>query len=344
MIRLRFVLFVLLPVAFAFGCSAGITCGAGTVQKTDDQGNQTCVAPSAAGIPCDAADGGTAHLVGDVCVGDPAHFPMCGSGTHLDKASNSCLPDANADPCKAPPCTAGDTGGPPMGMGFCVNGVVRYLKDDSCTAGKVFEVRAYDPFAFLADPKNAMPSQVVMTDANGGYKLSNIVDMTGQKLVAIAVIDPADANGKHTFILAGSGAQNVMGGGSYRVDLSAIELGLVAMWDAQAGLNGAESFESVGGYLARFYTGADEKMRAAGVQLTFEVKPAPKTFYFKGNVSTIDTSLMATDAATGTALQRVEASGKLGFYSGLGGGVTWEKAPGASVPGVIFVQRFHPMM
>ena len=333
----RFALSLLLPLALAAGCQQSLTCGAGTVQKTDDQGNQSCVAPSASGIACDSPDGGTARLVGGVCMGDPGSFPTCGGGTHLDKASNLCLPDKNADACMAPPCLPAD-----MAMGFCVNGVVRYLKDESCTAPKVFEVRAYDPFAFLNNP-NVMPEQVVMTDANGGYKLTNLVDMTGQALVAIAVIDPAADPKNHMFILSGSGAQSVMNGKSYRVDLYAIELGLVAMWDAQAGLNGPESFEAVGGYLARFYSAADEKMLVPGVQLTLGAKPAPKTFYFKGNLSTIDKSLMATDAI-GTAIQRVAMPGDLQNYSGMGGGNTWQIAPGASAAGVIFVQRFHPAM
>ena len=52
---------------------------------------------------------------------------------------------------------------------------------------------------------------------------------------------------------------------------------------------------------------------------------------------------MATDASTGCGIQVISES--LGSYSGMGGGVaTWEQVLGTSVPNVIFLQKFYPMM
>ncbi len=66
-----------------------------------------------------------------------------------------------------------------------LNGVVRYLKDGSYTKGKVFAVRAYDPFAFLGNTSVA-PLATGMTDANGTYILPS-VDVPGLGTIAVAV-------------------------------------------------------------------------------------------------------------------------------------------------------------
>lgn len=317
-------------LALPAGCD-GLVCGPGTEKKVDALGHPACVLPSATDTPCNADAG--AVLVGGVCVGDKNKFPTCGPGTRLDVASNQCLPDVIV-PCMTPPsCTAGD-----KNTGFCVHGVVRYLKDDSCTAPKTLEVRAYEPFSFLSDPKNAKPIAVSMTDANGGYKFGNLArNDFGQGIVAIAVVDPG---GPSTYVLSGSGAANVSNGNEYRVDPFAVEATLVASWDTQAGLAGNGTFEVNGAYLARFYLDAAETMPAAGVKLTESGMPAT-AFYFKGALTTIDKTLMATDASGAAILKPIG----LPTFSGTGGGVAkWEGVQGASTAGVVFIQKFHPAM
>ena len=277
----------------AAGCDT-LVCGPGQLKKFDDaSGRPQCVEPSAKDTPCDVDAG--ALLVGGVCVGDKNKFPSCGPGTKLDPTSNQCLPDVVAPCSTAPPCAAAD-----KANGFCVRGVVRYLKDDTCTAGKTFEVRAYDPLQFLSDPKNAKPQLVTMTDATGGYKLGNLVDQSGQALVAIAVTDPG---GPSMYILSGSGARNVSKGNEYRVDPFAIETSLVAAWDTQVGLAGNNTFEMTGAYLARYYTSADETKAVSGVKLTYAGMTPANTYYFKGSLATLDKTLTATDAV-GAAISR----------------------------------------
>src|SRR5262249_43625764 len=141
---------------------------------------------------------------------------------------NTCVPTGGMTmPCSVvPQCTAADL---MNGTRFCVNGVVRYLKDDSCSAGKTFQVLAFDPIQFLLNPGTAMPKATTTTDANGGYKLGGLKDDSGFQLIAIAVIDQVDGMG--TFIMSGSGAQGVTPNNTYRVDLYAVEKALVASWD-----------------------------------------------------------------------------------------------------------------
>jgi hypothetical protein len=146
----------------------------------------------------------------------------------------------------------------------------------------------------------------------------------------------------HNYILSGSGQQNVLPGAGYRVNVYAIENSLVAAWDMQAGLAGADTIEMRGGYAFCFFSAVDESMPVAGAQLTLNGSPNPmNTFYFSGARTTIGKS-MQTDA-TGCGVQQVKTI--LGTYSGMGGGVSaWEQPLGTSVPNVIFVQKFHPMM
>lgn len=312
------------------GCS-GLECGAGTVEKVDPAtGRAQCVAASATSIPCDV-DGG-AQIVGGVCQGDPGQFPTCGAGTTLDPASGTCVATDDGSTTRPPPCPKPDADH------ICVNGVVRFLVDGSYTAGTAFEVRAYDPIAFLYAPDDTEPLATTTTDAKGTYVLPDLTP-PGTGLIAIAVIDPAT---DHQYVLSAAGAKDLQGGQSYQVDPYAVPATLVADWDTQAGYTGSDGFVGQGAYVALFMDGpGDGAHPVAGVTLTFGNAPAPDRFYFSGSRATLETSLTATDGATGSAVQRV-TSGMLGSYSGSGGGITWEQVLGSSTSNVVFVQRFQP--
>ena len=115
--------------------------------------------------------------------------------------------------------------------------------------------------------------------------------------------------------------------------------------DQGAGLTGSNTFEARGAYVARFI---DEQrgrdacgQRVASVVLVTPGQPSPQQYFFRGDLATIDSTLQATDAATGSLV--TINSGNLTNYSGAGGRILsrWETLPGASAPGVVFVQPFH---
>lgn len=312
------------------GCSS-LECGPGTVEKVDPAtGRAQCVAASATSIPCDV-DGG-AQIVGGVCQGDPGKFPTCGAGTVLDPASGTCVATDDGSTTRPPPCPTPDANH------ICVNGVVRFLVDGNYTAGTTFEVRAYDPIAFLFMPDTTAPLATTTTDAKGTYVLPNL-SPPGTGLIAVAVIDPGT---NHQYALSAAGAKDLQGGKSYQVDPYAVPASVVAGWDTQAGYGGADGFVGKGAYVALFMSGpGDSAHPVEGVTLTFGNMPAPDRFYFGSDRATLDSSLTATGAATGSAVQRV-TPGMLGSYSGSGGGITWEQVLGSSTSGVVFVQRFQP--
>ena len=334
MLRIALPLFALTTLALPAGC-ASRECGPNTSEKVDPMTGVAQCVPSANGggapIPCNVDAG--ARLVGGVCEGDPAQYPRCGEGTKLDEKSRTCVPTGGGA-ITAPPCAA------PMGDKVCINGVVRYLRDGTNTKGRKLEVRAYDPFAFLGDPKNAVPLAVGMTDENGTYILPS-VPAPALMTIAVAV---TDVGGPIAFPLSGSGADNVTRGNSYSIDLFAVEATTVAAWDQQLGFSGMDTFEAKGAYVGIFVSGKETTSPpVAGVVMTLGGKPAVDQFFFKNDRASIDKTAMATDAATGSAVQRI-ASG-LDTYSGTGGGVArWESGPGTSVAGVVFVQVFHPEM
>lgn len=315
-------------------CSETI-CGPGTVSRFNpDTGNQECVLPDAIkGVQCDPA---TASQVGGVCTGDPNKFPSCGPGTMLDTGTNSCVPTGSTEPLPKP-CDAMQ----PMGK-FCVNGVIRYLKDNTVAKGVTLEVRAVNPIDFLFNPQT--PPQQTVTTSDGTYTMNGLADQSGMGLIAFGTTDP----GSSVYMLTGAGLDMVGAGGKYRVDLYVVEKSLVAMWDQQAGLSGTETFEEKGAYLAKFIDkprGQEASAKpVAGVVLTMMGAKAADQYFFKGNLSTIDTSLMATDAMTGAAVQRVIPMA-LTNYSGMAsGGLLFETLPGGSLKGVVFVATFHTKM
>lgn len=330
-----------LPPLLLQGCS-NLACGDGTEQFYDTKtGKTTCVAPSSdAGVTCAPP----AMIVGGVCTASGAQF--CGTGTKLDQDAGVCV-STNMMMMGGNP-TPPDCPTPKSGT-FCINGVVRFLKDDSFTKGTTLEVRAYDPLGFLSNPSGTPPQKTVQTDANGTFVMPDLVDQSGMGLIALAV---TDVGGPKTYILSGSALNMIAAGGKYRLDLFAVEAAMVAGWDTQAGV-GAGKFETDGVYVARFRDGtptSDESTThpIGGVVATNNGAPATPQFFFKGDFATIDKTLAATDDKTGGALI---SPASLTNYSGTGGSaggdggapITWPMVLGASTGGVVFVQNFHPM-
>ncbi len=325
--------------ALAAGCGSQFTCGEGTEPKNDPAtGEVVCTAKGVAktDITCDP---GSATVVGGICVGDPTKFPTCGPGTTLDPKTNTCIGSGPVVPCtQLPAC-------PPQKGKLAVHGFITHLADGKCAAKEPVEARAYDPLAFLSNPNGTTPQQTVTVGDDGSYCLDSLVD-PGAHLIAIAV---TDSGGGTTYMLAGVGLSGIAAGQSYRADAFVVEKTLVGTWDTQAGLS-AGKLENDGVYVARFLDQAavagDDSMGkpVAGVKLQMNQADAPGAFYFKGDLMTIDKSAMGTDA-TGTALQDVPAMPMPpNLYGGVGGNITWEQAPGGSTKGVVFINKFHPMM
>jgi hypothetical protein len=338
LLRVRAPIAALLLVAAHAGCTS-IVCGENTEPKFDPStGTTTCTGK----IPTKyvQCDPNSTKVEGGICVGDPDKFPHCGAGTMIDP-SMACVPMQGSCGHTPPSCVA-------KPGKFAINGLITHLKDGKFTDGEMVEVRVYDPLAFLKN--TATPPQATLTTMNSGYCFDSLVDTGGQGLIAIAVTDPGGTN----WTLGGVGQNNVTPGNLYRVDAYVIEKTLVAQWDTSAGLAGMNTFEAVGGYVVRFFDkprlmgGAEDPTEkpVAGVQLVAGfVGTATDAYYFKGDLLTIDKTATATDGVTGTVVQRT--SGLTPVFSGKGGMVngmapTWERFPGGSTAGVVFVQTLHP--
>ena len=161
----------LLALALAASSCGQTVCSDGTVSRFNAaSGDTECVAPSAtAGVQCDTASG--SKIEGGVCKPDPSKFPSCGPGTVLDKGSNQCIATSTGQP--VPKACANPQ---PAGT-FCVNGVIRLLKNGQFATGVKLEVRAYDPIAFLFG-MNVQP-QVTTPSDDGSYVLNGVTGGAG---------------------------------------------------------------------------------------------------------------------------------------------------------------------
>ncbi len=331
-------LLLLLALALAHaGCSSTV-CGDGTESKFDPSTGVTiCTSKIAqAGVQCDPT---TTKLQGGMCVADATRFPHCGAGTTLDQTM-ACVPMMGSCGKTPPAC-------PPKPGKFSVAGLITHLNGGKFADGETIEVRVYDPLAFLRDTSS--PPEAMLTTTDSTYCFDSLTDAGGQGLLAIAF---TDASGT-TYALAGVGLNSVAAGGTFRADGYLIEKTLVAQWDTGAALSGMNTFEAVGAYVVRFFDkprlpgGAEDPSEkpVGGVTLTGITGPISDAYYFKDDLATVDKSAMATDAATGAVVART--SGLTPVFTGKGGMVNgampdWERVPGGSTAGVVFVQTLHP--
>ena len=332
------------------GCNTP-SCGAGTKQVQDGNGDLHCVSADAvAPIGC-LADGGT-HLVAGNCVATIA----CGPDT---------VPEVQADGTTLCVGVGGGVGGdggcvPPCGTPqpgtICVDGQVRHLVDgSSLSAGEMVHVALYDPLSFLGDP-SATP--LAESDTGCGFKFDN-VPYPPSMLVVVAVSD-AGKRGLNTVTLqlTGTGAA-VVAQQAYRVDSYAVPKSLVSGWSAAAGID----YDTAGAVLLEFFADmkppptdlqADETLPVAGVTLYQDGVPADglsghaAAKYFGASLSTLDGSLTTTGASGGTLVAASPSTGIFPVFTGMGGTsmgkpIAWESSPGGSTAHVLFVERMHPM-
>ncbi|HEX8952548.1 MAG TPA: hypothetical protein VF945_11920, partial [Polyangia bacterium] len=230
-----------LVAATGAGCNTP-SCGAGTKQVQDANGDLHCVSADAvAPLGC-LGDGGT-QLVAGNCVATIA----CGPNT---------VPEVQADGATLCVGVGGGVGGDgscvpscgtPAPGTICVNGQVRHLVDGTgLSAGEMVHVALYDPLSFLGDPGT---TPLAESDTGCGFKFDN-VPYPPSMLVVVAVSD-AGKRGLTTVThqLTGTGAA-VVAQQAYRVDSYAVPKSAVSSWSAAAGVD----YDAAGAVVLEFFS------------------------------------------------------------------------------------------
>jgi hypothetical protein len=323
---------LLLPLALTSSSCNAPTCGPGTKQVQDKNGNLQCIptedTPSSVG--CDYSAG--VMLVAGQCV--PRKIP-CGPGTKYDPVKDACVPDSSG----------------PMGLQcsqapdpsrICVVGKLFNFVDDKEASdnGPMVTVSLYDPLAYIKNNGTAGLIAPPITTSHT-YVFDNVAINPGQMFVAV-VVDSENKMG-----IQAAAAIAIVPGNQYRVDGYIANKALVDGWASQG-------FDASGGaYVLKFYHDllqpaprlnsiiGNETMPAAGVTAAdlSSMLPSPP-MYFGADLATIDKNATATTLPTGAAVIPMAPAGD--DYSGMGGGVAmWEHEQGGAVANVLFVQRFH---
>lgn len=326
---------VMLALAAALsmaGCN-NATCGAGTKQVQNKGGTLSCVPVDALPntIPCDVDAG--AQIVGGQCVS----FVTCGPNTMYDPTTGVCTGTGTGG--GLPDCPT------PKPGTSCVHGLLHNFVDNGAYTGPDVQVALYDPLAFLA----GKPALSTGTSSGGGYVFQDFTP-PGLQLIAIAV---GNLNDESMIAVSASGAQNVVPGAIYRVDVYVIPRSVTDGWMNMTGVD----YLGMGAYVAKFYgdkapaptnLAATETMKMPGVMLTQDGTVPTNVQYFSSDLATIDKTLTVT-GMEGAAIVPSPANGATPSFSGMGGTVngmtpTWESQLGGSTNKVIFVSRFHPTM
>ncbi|MGZ3405130.1 MAG: hypothetical protein ACXVAN_01715, partial [Polyangia bacterium] len=297
------------------------SCGQGTVQKQQANGELKCVPvdQQEAGIACDL-DGGNVVIVGGKCVS----AIQCDPGTTMN-VNGICVGTGGG----APTCGTPATG-------------------KACVFGDIYD--------FTTNKKNATPVHVELYDAVGLLTGGGLIAMTdssdGSSYIFKDFVPPAfgtivvmTGRTMATMTMAGTGAQNVTPNNQYRVDAYALKQVDSAAWGFDITAGGAQ--------VAKYYKDAkpapnqlinNESMPAMGVTMIKDGAPAAGAKYFNDTLTAVDNALTAT-GASGTALvaSPIPMGGMFPTFSGSGGGVSpWETLNGGSAPGVVIITRFHP--
>ncbi|MGZ3438521.1 MAG: hypothetical protein ACXVDD_03355, partial [Polyangia bacterium] len=233
-------LFSIAALTFIAAAGAGCnqpSCGKGTKQVQDQNGDLHCVnADAVAPVDC-LADGGT-RLVGGSCVSTI----VCGANTMpevLPDGTTVCVGTGGNGSC-VPTC------GMPKPGTICVNGQVRHLVDgSSLSEGEMVHVALYDPLSFLND---AGTTPLAETDTACGFSFDD-VPYPQSMLVVVAVSD-AGKRGLTTVThqLTGTGAA-VVAQQAYRVDSYAVPKSAVSGWSATGGID----YDAQGAMLLEFF-------------------------------------------------------------------------------------------
>lgn len=313
-------------VAVSLSSCNAPSCGPGTVQQQQTDGTLKCVAVDVPMqlTPCDT-DGGNAVIVGGKCVS----AIQCDPNTTMNENGICVGTSTGMKTCHAP-----------MPGTICVSGAVLDFKTETTNTIAPLHVELYDPLALLMGGA-ALATTDLATDG-GSYVFQDAPPSpTG---LIIVLTGRTNAN----MILAGTGAQGISTGNSYRVDAYAIQKADSDTWGFDIATGGAQ--------IARYFSDmkpapnllvANEKTPVTGVILTENgstTAPAG-TKYFNAGLTAIDPTLTAT-GASGTAIVAAPVMGS-NFPTFSGSGPTampiaWETLPGGSAAGLVVITRFHP--
>jgi hypothetical protein len=317
------------------GCNH-LNCGPGTVQKEGAHGELQClpVDQSDAVTPCDV-DGGAVAIVGGQCESriqcDPAT-------TMFDPNTGVCVGTGNgSSACAACPDPI------PAGEICLTGGIVDFQTGMHVMGGassRPLQIGAYEPLGFISNPTGAMPIASDPASTKGCYTF--VLPTPASGLVALGVQDPTTGPGANPPLVIGAAGATVVSGQKYDLDGYLV---LKSTLDGYAAVN--PSFASQGAYVGCYYKDAppvptnqlfDETMPAVGVTLLENGAPSTAARYLDATRA-IDAALTAT-GALGCAV--VPGNNNIDQFTGMGGGITkWEKLPGGTAVGVVFVARLH---
>jgi hypothetical protein len=304
------------------------SCGPGTVQKQQANGELKCVPVDAqvGTTPC-ATDGGTVVIVGGQCVS----AIQCDPGTTMNE-NGICVGTGGGGPAT---CTT------PMPGKACVYGTINDFKSGAANTVTPLSVELYDAFGLLnGQPAIASTTLTMSGAAAGSYVFK---DFTPPGFGIIIVITGRTNTGVMT--PAGTGAQGVVGDQIYRVDAYSLKQTDSSAWGFDIATGGA--------YVGKFYTDtkpdpklliANESKPAAGVTMTKDGS-STGVKYFDGTLTAIDNTLTVTGTSGVGIVAAPVPMGSAVFpmFTGMGGGISaWETLPGGSAPGLVVITRFHP--
>jgi hypothetical protein len=297
-------------------------------------------------VGCDDAPGGGRDLAVDMTASADLAVDMTASTdlavTSHDLGDSS---DGGDDAPTPPPCANVAAGS------ICVHGLVRDFVTNA-----VFEqpihVALYDPLSLLTGGP-----PIAETDVQaGGYLFQNVAPPANGLIAVVAGdTDLATANEGKVYVSAATGAQNVQPGGTFLVDVYALERTVVDGWGKTSGAGSAATdWYTSGGYISMFYEdprpdptlqSATETHPVSDVTLTTDAQQTSGAVYFSTDRATIDTSLQKT-SRVGTAIAPpppgVHVFSGSGGTDSTGAAITWEKQTGGAPAHVIFIARFHP--
>lgn len=305
---------------------APTTCGSGTTPVVDPTtGITTCVSTSGGGcsapLACAAPTGSNASTTQTIC------------GQIYNFEDNTVFAEANA---VGSACTTATTTGP-------------------CSLG----IQAYDALAFATDPQTATPLAIggEYIDDCGRFRLDNVAQpAAGHPLIALGLDDdnPANAGPPGTTNAVGIAVPAAPGMALGGVEDWIVPASTTTSWESSGGPSISTGMFAMVFRANCLGAGCDGDPLAvqAGVEMLDNgtAIAAGHAFYFAAGDSgrTTIAAAATTTGANGTGLVNNAAlSDGLTAFTGSGALVdptdcAWQATPGASLPGIVFIQLFRP--
>jgi hypothetical protein len=328
MIRFSGLALGLLAMTAGSGCN-NAKCGPGTQKSQAANGDVICVpvAVTQGTTICDA-DGGVTLEDGNHCVATL----MCGPGTKLDPATQTCLPVAQMAH-EPRPCTT------PAAGHICVNGTVRNFVDGSFLSGQTVAITFYDADSFFGSPSSA-PALATVDGVTDTFMTADIpTPMHVMAVVHDASGAPATYQPTAIALTAG------MDGQSLRLDAYAISKAEYAAWSLPA------TYLSKGPIVYRFFNDAPPPANArtpvethpiAGVMLTQDgATSGNNARYFGATLATTDVAATATGASGAVITFPNKTLDNFSGTGGTGGTFTWEGHSGIPVYNIVQIDFLH---